>query len=161
VWSLMILAREHQPFATFVLPVYNAQTFLQGTLARVHEWLAARPEPWELVIVDDCSTDGTALVIEKFARAHQGAALSEIRFTENRGKGFAIRVGLGLARGRYVVFTDCDLAYPVENTVRVLAQLQAGADVAIACRVLPESTYVMSPSFFSYLYTRHLMGRFF
>src|SRR5262249_32630314 len=59
------------------------------------------------------------------------------------------------------VFTDCDLAYPVENTERIMAQLESGADVAIACRVLPQSTYLISPSFFSYLYTRHLMGRLF
>ncbi|HZI92844.1 MAG TPA: ChbG/HpnK family deacetylase [Patescibacteria group bacterium] len=146
---------------TFVLPVYNAQSLLEGTLRKVHAWLSARPEVWELVIVDDCSTDGSHEIIERFALAHEGAAISRIRFTENRGKGFAIRVGLGLARGTYVIFTDCDLAYPVENASRVLAQLEAGADVSIACRVLPESTYLISPSFFSYLYTRHVMGRFF
>ena len=65
------------------------------------------------------------------------------------------------ARGRYRVFTDVDLAYPLSEVAKIVADLEQGADVAIACRVLPESRYLMSPSFFHYLYTRHLMSRAF
>jgi len=125
----MILDFTEKPLVTFVLPVYNAQSLLEATLRKVHAWLSARSEVWELIIVDDCSTDGSHEIIDRFAQAHEGSAISRIRFTENRGKGFAIRVGIGLARGQYVIFTDCDLAYPVENASRILAQLEAGADV--------------------------------
>ena len=59
------------------------------------------------------------------------------------------------------MFTDADLAYPPEEVNKILRDLEAGADVAIACRVLPESRYLMSPSFFHYLYTRHVMSRVF
>ena len=65
------------------------------------------------------------------------------------------------ARGRHRVFTDVDLAYPLDQVHRIVDDLANGADVAIACRVLPESRYLMSPSFFHYLYTRHLMSRAF
>jgi hypothetical protein len=65
------------------------------------------------------------------------------------------------ARGRHRVFTDVDLAYPLDQVQRIVAELQGGHDIAIACRVLPESRYLMSPSFFHYLYTRHLMSRAF
>ena len=66
------------------------------------------------------------------------------------------------ARGRYRVFTDADLAYPPSEVNKILRDLEAGADVAItACRVLPESRYLMSPTFFHYLYTRHVMSRVF
>ena len=157
----MSLDRREVPRATFVLPVYNAQNFIASTLRRVHDWLRERPEPWELIVVDDASSDGTPALIEAFAAGHPGDAIRCVRFAANRGKGFATRTGLGLARGAWVLFTDCDLAYPLENAEGVMSELAAGADAVIACRVLPSSTYLISPSFFSYLYTRHLMGRAF
>jgi len=57
------------------------------------------------------------------------------------------------------VFTDADLAYPLDQVATITAALDRGYDLAIACRVLPESRYLMSPSFFHYLYTRHLLSR--
>jgi hypothetical protein len=65
------------------------------------------------------------------------------------------------AVGKFRVFTDADLAYPSSEVSKILADLEGGADVAIACRVLAESRYLMSPTFFSYLYTRHVMSRIF
>src|SRR2546423_14530105 len=65
------------------------------------------------------------------------------------------------ARGARRVFTDADLAYPVAEIDTMLRELDGGADVAIACRVLPQSRYLMSPSFFHYLYTRHVLSRLF
>jgi len=157
----MSLARRVQPEASFVLPVYNAQNFIGSTLRQVHDWLCRRPEPWEMIVVDDCSSDGTPALVAAFAAEHPDDAIRCVRFAANRGKGFATRTGLGLASGTAVLFTDCDLAYPLENADRVMQELAAGADAVIACRVLPSSTYLISPSFFSYLYTRHLMGRLF
>src|SRR2546426_7386225 len=65
------------------------------------------------------------------------------------------------ARGASRVFTDADLASPVAEIAKIVHHLEGGSDVAIACRVLPESRYLMSPSFFHYLYTRHVMSRVF
>jgi dolichyl-phosphate beta-glucosyltransferase len=84
-----------------------------------------------------------------------------IRNEENRGKGNAVTRGMRAAVGKYRVFTDADLAYPATEVGKILADLESGADVAIACRVLAESRYLMSPTFFSYLYTRHVMSRVF
>src|SRR5262245_54233525 len=150
-----------KPFGTLILPVYNAEAFLNKTLSLTREWLAARPELWELLVIDDGSSDASAEILDRFLAENPGDAIARTRFRENRGKGFAIRKGLGMARGTYAIFTDCDLAYAIENTERVVDELEAGRDVVVACRVLPESRYVVSPSFFSYLYTRHLMGRAF
>jgi dolichyl-phosphate beta-glucosyltransferase len=63
------------------------------------------------------------------------------------------------ATGAVRVFTDADLAYPAEEIGSILDALEKGYDVAIACRVLPQSRYVMSPTFFPYLFTRHVMSR--
>ena len=84
-----------------------------------------------------------------------------LRNDANRGKGFSVARGMAAARGARRVFTDADLAYPVDEIDAMVRELDDGADVVIACRVLPESRYLMSPSFFHYLYTRHLMSRLF
>ena len=158
----MSLARTDGPmFGTLVLPVYNAEGFLETTLREVYAWLNEKGEPWELIVVDDASKDGTPRILDVFAAAHSGEAIEVLRFQANHGKGLAVRVGLHRASGRYAVFTDCDLAYPLSNIDAILARLADGADAAIACRVDPASTYLISPSFFSYLFTRHLMGRMF
>ncbi len=98
-------------------------------------------------------------VIDAFRRSSPCVAV--LRNDENRGKGFSVSRGMLHARGRLRVFTDADMAYPPAEIGKLLAELARGADVAIACRVLPESRYIMSPSFFSYLYTRHVMSRIF
>ncbi len=149
------------PTATMVLPVYNAEAYLDRTLERVHRWLAVQPDAWELVVVDDASSDTSPAILERFAGDHPGDSIRIVRFAKNRGKGFAVRAGLASADGRFAVFTDCDLAYSLRSVPSIVRALEAGAGAAIACRVLPDSRYTMSPSFFSYLFSRHLMGRAF
>lgn len=158
---MSLLRRDGEIFGTLILPVYNAESFLDATLRDVRSWLAGRDEAWEVVVVDDASTDKSAAILAKFAAAHADEAWRVVRFTENRGKGFAVRVGLDAARGQYSVFTDCDLAYPMPNVATIVARLVDGADSAIACRVHPDTTYLIKPDFFSYLFTRHIMGRWF
>lgn len=158
---MSLLRTSVAPFGTLVLPVYNAEGFLESTLREVHAWLSRRDEPWELIVVDDASRDATPQIANAFAAAHEGETIRIVRFSANHGKGFAVRVGLDRASGRYAVFTDCDLAYPMTNVDAILARLEAGADAAIASRVAEGSTYLIRPSFFSYLFTRHLMGRLF
>ena len=158
---MSLIRTDAAPLATLVLPVYNAEGFLEATLRQVEAWLSARDESWELIIVDDASRDATPRILDAFARAHAGDAVRIIRFDANHGKGLAVRVGLDRASGRFAIFTDCDLAYPLQNIDAILSRLANGAGAAIANRVAPESTYLIHPNFFSYLFTRHLMGRVF
>ncbi|HEX6534727.1 MAG TPA: glycosyltransferase [Gemmatimonadaceae bacterium] len=139
------------------MPVYNGAARLPGTLLQLRDWLCARPYAWELILVDDHSDAPAAEILGEFARARPGVVL--LRNDRNRGKGYSVARGMLEARGRHRVFTDADLAYPPSEVDRILADLDDGADVAVACRVLPASRYLMSPTFFSYLYTRHVMSR--
>lgn len=148
------------PALSVVIPVYNAAAQLPATLDAIEAFAATWPESLEVVFVDDHSSEiETQLILEDFARRCAFARL--LRNERNRGKGFSVTRGMLAARGRHRVFTDVDLAYPLDQVHRIVAELHAGADVAIACRVLPDSRYVMSPEFFHYLYTRHLMSRAF
>ena len=122
-------------------------------------YLAAQGFAAELIVVDDCSDDDTPAIVDEVCAETDRVRL--LRNDRNRGKGFSVARGMREASGAYRVFIDADLAYPPTEVSKILRDLEAGADVAIACRVLPDSRYLMSPTFFSYLYTRHLMSRAF
>jgi dolichyl-phosphate beta-glucosyltransferase len=153
------MAAPAAPHLSLVVPVYNGADRLPSSLEQLRAFLRAQPYASELILVDDCSNAETRAILEAFASTMGEVRL--IRNEENRGKGNAVTRGMRAAVGNYRVFTDADLAYPASEVGKILADLEAGADVAIACRVLAESRYLMSPTFFSYLYTRHVMSRMF
>ncbi len=147
------------PLLSLVVPCYNGERQLPGKLEELARFLDEQPYTTQLILVDDCSRQPAADVLREFATRRTGATL--LRNDVNLGKGASVARGMLAATGTFRIFTDADLAYPPSQINRILDELRNGADVAIACRVLPESRYVMSPSFFHYLYTRHLMSRFF
>jgi len=143
---------------SLILPTRIGAGRLDRTLAELAEWLP-RQSCAELIIVDDGSEPRAATRMREFALSTRGVTL--LKNDRNRGKGFAVARGMLASRGRYRVFTDADLAYPLEEVSEVVRHLESGSDVVVACRVLPESRYDISPSFFRYLYTRHLISRAF
>jgi dolichyl-phosphate beta-glucosyltransferase len=154
-----VTAPPAPPHLSLVVPVYNGADRLPASLQELRAFLRSQSYIWELILVDDCSNAETRAILERFAA--ENAEVRLIRNEENRGKGNAVTRGMRAAVGTFRVFTDADLAYPATEVGKILAELESGADVAIACRVLAESRYLMSPSFFSYLYTRHVMSRVF
>lgn len=145
------------PVLSLIIPVFNGADRLQSTLSALRDFLCTRDYSWELILVDDCSAPAASRQLSAFA--HQMPSVTVLRNERNRGKGHSVARGMLAATGAYRVFTDADLAYPLTEVERILAALRGTADIAVACRVLPESRYLMSPSFFSYLYTRHVMSR--
>jgi glycosyltransferase involved in cell wall biosynthesis len=137
------------PDLSVVIPAYNEEGRLPPTLDRLRAYLGQGPLAHEIVVVDDGSRDKTSEV----ARAH-GATV--VRNDLNRGKGFAARRGMLLARGRRRLMTDADLSTPIEDLPRLMARLDEGYDVAIASRALPGSNVeVRQPAY------REVMGRLF
>jgi dolichyl-phosphate beta-glucosyltransferase len=147
------------PVLSLIVPVYNGVARLPAALDQLREFLRARPYSWELIFVDDHSDEEVARALDTFADA--APCVSVLHNDSNMGKGYSVSRGMRVARGAYRVFTDADLAYPTTEIDKILDALRGGADVAVACRVLPDSRYLMSPTFFSYLYTRHVMSRLF
>lgn len=129
-----------RPELSVVIPVYDEAHRLAATVATVEGWLRERRERGslraaEVIVVSDGSHDDPASRIEPGERA--GIALRFLALPVNRGKGAAVREGVLAARGERVLFTDADLATPIEETVRLEAALAAGAAVAIASRRAP------------------------
>ena len=144
---------------TLIVPCYNGGSRLERTLVKLDEWMRRQGNDVELLLVDDGSCDADARQLTEFCRRTRHAAV--LRSDANRGKGDAVRRGMRAATGRYRIFTDADLAYPVSQIERIVAALDGGADVAIADRLDSQSRYTMSPRFIPYLFTRHVGSRIF
>lgn len=116
---------------TVVVPAYNEEHRLRPTLDAICAHLRADPErwgDWELIVVDDGSTDGTAAVAA--AAAADEPRVHVLTSEENRGKGHALRLGVLASYGRRVLVTDADLATPIEelDALDELLSAEDGAD---------------------------------
>ena len=115
-----------------VIPAYNEAVRLPPFLDTVVAYFEGRDEPYEVVVVDDGSRDGTTQVIE--ARRYPSVRI--IRREINGGKGTAVRTGMLAARGPYRLFADADGATPIAELKRLEVLLVTGADVAFGSRAL-------------------------
>lgn len=159
------MSQSSGPQLTLVVPVFNGSAFLRDSLDTARAWLLGRDHRSELLVVDDGSTDETPAILEDFARSCAADAerltVTLVRNSRNRGKGFSVRRALVQAAGAHIVFTDADLTYPIENVAALDEALRDGADLAYGSRMHPDSRYVVAPSFFGKLFTRHFVGRTF
>lgn len=110
---------------SILIPVYNERTMVERSLSRVLE--APLPENMEreLIIVDDCSTDGTWKILERLASEHPEIRL--FRHERNMGKGAAVRTAVSHATGDFCLVQDADLEYDPFSTRSSCALCSTGA----------------------------------
>ena len=116
-----------------VLPVYNEQGHVVEEIDRIRAGLDASPYTYELVVVDDGSSDGSGELL----RDLDGIRL--LRFAENRGTGSARKAGTRAARGRVVVWTAADMSYPTGVLALLVKELD-GADQVVGARTSEQGT---------------------
>lgn len=125
---------------SLVIPMYNEGSIINEALATFSEYMKKTFEDFELIFVDDGSTDGCGDLVE--AAHEKDARIRLCRYTPNRGKGYAVRTGVLAAEGDLILFTDCDNAYG-EDAVGALADtlVQTGADIVVGSRNLSKDGY--------------------
>lgn len=143
-----------RPLLSIVIPCYNEEQRIGATLAEIERHFAGGGLAYELLVVDDGSTDGTVDLVS--ARAHLNGALRVIPTRVNRGKGHAVRTGILAARGEVVMFTDADLSIPITIVDEFLAHIRAGDDIVVASRAHPASRQQVRPPL-----SRRVMTRIF
>jgi dolichyl-phosphate beta-glucosyltransferase len=126
------------PDLSIIIPAYNEEALIAGTLDGLQTYLSARQEQFEIIVVDDGSQDKTASSIQAW-KNRNGTDLRLLINQKNMGKGFSIRRGVLESRGRYLIFIDADLPYELYAIDDFLKALRSGCDLAIGSRVLPGS----------------------
>jgi dolichyl-phosphate beta-glucosyltransferase len=139
---------------SIVIPCYNEEERLPRTIEQIERYLEGKDLAYELILVDDGSTDGTRLVMDAAAERNGSVRLEAL--PQNRGKGRALAEGVAAATGSEVLVTDADLSTPIEELDKLQAALDKGAGVAIASRALRASRVEVSQPIY-----RVLMGKAF
>ena len=126
------LAEAPLPEISLVVPVFNEEATLDEVYRRATATLEELGRPYELILVDDGSRDGTWAIVERLAA--EDARVRAVRFKRNFGQHPAMHAGLVRARGDVVVTMDADLQNVPEDLPRLVAAVDGGADVASGSR---------------------------
>lgn len=137
-----------------IIPAYNEEQRLPETLRGVYAYLRRQRYAYEVIVVDDGSSDATCQVVEAFFATEPCGVL--LRNEQNRGKGFSVRRGVLASVGEFVLFTDADLSTPIQEVEKLFAVLQSGCDIAIGSRGLAASDVRRHQPFY-----REYMGKVF
>ena len=132
---------ESQVDVTVVLPCYNEQDHVLLEIARVSEAMDASEFTYELLVIDDASTDNTLEVLQKAQAGYPHMRLEP--FQRNGGTGTARRIGTQIARGEIVVWTDADMSYPNERIPEMVRYLTENPriDQVVGARTSEEGSH--------------------
>jgi glycosyltransferase involved in cell wall biosynthesis len=136
---------------SIIFPAYNEAERIGPTLKLFSNYLSAKGFSYEIIVVDDGSTDHTIQHIESL----QIPNCKVIPSVENKGKGHAVRIGMLAAKGKIRVFSDADGSTPIEEIDKLLAPLNSGdADIAIGSRYLENSEVTKAQPFMRVVWSR-------
>ena len=121
-----------------VIPAFNEARRLPSTLAAWRSYLEPQPFGWELVVVDDGSSDATIAVAV-------GPGTQVVRLFPNRGKGCAVKAGVLAATGEVIAYVDADLNIAPTHLSAALERLESGADLVVGQRDLAEYASAEGP----------------
>jgi dolichyl-phosphate beta-glucosyltransferase len=134
----MMISAGQPAHLTVVIPAYNEEKRIGPTLERICGYLEKRSFPWEIVVVNDGSRDGTVQIARELLAGCEHHTVIDRKF--NRGKGYSVRQGMLAGRGRFLLFSDADLSTPIEDMERLLPPLESReVQVSIGSRALRDS----------------------
>jgi glycosyltransferase involved in cell wall biosynthesis len=126
-------SEEIWPAVSIVVPAFNEAVRIGDSIRKIDEFIRQSPISFELIVVDDGSSDNTASIINQFSVKN----LRLIRNDQNHGKGYSVRQGVLAATGKYVLFTDADLSAPIDEAIKLLSMaMNEDADIVIGSRAV-------------------------
>lgn len=143
-----------RPELSVVIPAYNEENKIGVTLRRTDVYLSRSGGSYEIIVVDDGSTDGTPQLVRRLSESMPSVRL--LSYSPNKGKGYAVKQGVALSRGLYVLMCDADLSTPIEEAGKLLGACREDADLAFGSRATVESDLLVQRSFI-----RKVMSRVF
>jgi len=122
---------------SIIIPVYNEAKTIHLILQKVINITLLENTSFEVIIVDDCSTDTTIEAVNNFIQQHSNQQITFLKHTVNKGKGAALHTGFKAAQGDYIIVQDADLEYdPNEYNILLKPMLDGVADVVYGSRFM-------------------------
>jgi len=138
---------------SIIFPAYNEAERIGPTLKFFNNYLASKHISYEIIVVDDGSTDDTVKLVQ--SQQAEIPKLFVVALPRNKGKGYAIRAGMLSASGRIRLFSDADGSTPVEELDKLLEPLKTGkADIVIGSRYLARSEINKAQPFMRIVWSR-------
>jgi len=119
-------------YLSVVIPAYNEGEGLGSALLAFDKYLSQQKYSYEIIVYNDGSSDGTAAVVKRFVQLVRNLRLIDNK--QNHGKGYAVKKGMLMARGKYRLFTDADNSTSIEHLDKVWEHFEKGAEIVIGSR---------------------------
>ena len=129
---------------SIVIPCYNEESRIVNTLKKIINYCDKKIEEYEIIIVDDGSTDSIHMVLN----SHLNNKIKLITLQQNMGKGYAVRIGVFNAKYKWVLFTDADNSTPIEMLYRLYFRYTNKYKLIIGSRNLKGSKRVIKQPFY-------------
>ena len=127
---------------SIVIPAYNEEKRIRGSLSETCTYMSDSGMEYEVIVVDDGSSDGTGRIVDHIAKDVRNVRL--VRYEKNRGKGHALRTGVLMTRGDFVLAMDADLSTPMDEHRKLMPYLSDGGFyIAIGSRALALSDIII------------------
>jgi len=140
-------------FLSIIIPAFNEEKRIPNTLLNLLNYLSAKSYKWEIILVDDGSTDRTSEIAKEIIKNN---SLTVIKNHLNQGKGYSVKRGVLSSKGKVLFFSDADLSASIEDLDKMLLWIDRGYDIVIGSRMLPESIIEVRQPLH-----RELMGKIF
>lgn len=144
---LKIKHKNNTAMISIVIPAFNEEKRIGSSLKKLAKFLSNRPEVFEVIVVNDASTDRTEEVARSFSNKFSNFRLINLKTSPHGGKGLAVNKGVLAAKGDIVVFTDADFSTPINELDKLLNKLHSGFDIAIGSRALDRTLVKTKQSF--------------
>lgn len=122
---------------SIISPMYNEESNIEGTVQELRRILADYEKPWELILINDGSTDHTLEAAKRLAEQYDN--INVLSYPVNRGRGYALRTGFAHATGRVLVTIESDLSWNADAILRMLQTFEEdpSVDIVLASPYMP------------------------
>ena len=139
---------------SIVIPAYNEENRIIDTLKKIVKFMSVNYPEYEIIVVDDGSSDATARTVKN--EFQNDIKLKILELSSNRGKGYAVRKGILLAEGNNVLISDADMSAPIDQINKLIPFLDEGNDIVMASRAIDKAHVQIHQPWY-----REIMGKTF